>query len=137
MVGVKGFEPMTLCTQNRCATRLRHTPHFWLLKGNKLFSTLIFKSKNNQIKTTKWCLRTESNRRHKDFQSYALPAELLRHNLFLHYVIINFKFYQNKLIIINYKSWGGRIRTYEWWNQNPLPYHLATPQRNLLFKKKK
>lgn len=24
-------------------------------------------------------------------------------------------------------SWGGRIRTYEWRIQSPLPYHLATP----------
>jgi hypothetical protein len=22
---------------------------------------------------------------------------------------------------------GGRTRTYEWRDQNPLPYHLATP----------
>src|SRR5260370_6354942 len=27
-------------------------------------------------------------------------------------------------------SWlGRRIRTSVWWNQNPLPYHLATPQQ--------
>src|SRR6266481_1526394 len=26
-------------------------------------------------------------------------------------------------------GWGARIRTCEWRNQNPLPYHLATPQR--------
>ena len=26
-------------------------------------------------------------------------------------------------------GWGGRIRTSEWRDQNPLPYHLATPQR--------
>jgi hypothetical protein len=26
-------------------------------------------------------------------------------------------------------GWGARIRTSEWRNQNPLPYHLATPQR--------
>ncbi len=25
-------------------------------------------------------------------------------------------------------GWGGRIRTYEWRHQKPLPYHLATPQ---------
>jgi hypothetical protein len=24
-------------------------------------------------------------------------------------------------------GWGGRIRTSVWRNQNPLPYHLATP----------
>jgi hypothetical protein len=30
---------------------------------------------------------------------------------------------------INYlvAGWGARIRTWEWRNQNPLPYHLATP----------
>ena len=29
------------------------------------------------IAAMKWWLRTESNRRHKDFQSFALPTELL------------------------------------------------------------
>ena len=28
-----------------------------------------------------WWLGTESNRRHKDFQSFALPTELLSHNI--------------------------------------------------------
>jgi hypothetical protein len=28
-------------------------------------------------------------------------------------------------------GWGGRIRTSVWRNQNPLPYHLATPQGSL------
>ena len=27
MVGARGFEPPTPCTQNRCATRLRHAPN--------------------------------------------------------------------------------------------------------------
>ena len=27
------------------------------------------------------------------------------------------------------RNWGGRIRTLEWRDQNPLPYRLATPQR--------
>ncbi|AMO48547.1 hypothetical protein AKI40_2142 [Enterobacter sp. FY-07] len=26
-------------------------------------------------------------------------------------------------------GWGTRIRTSEWWNQNPLPYRLAIPQK--------
>ena len=26
MVGVTGFEPATLCSQSRCATKLRYTP---------------------------------------------------------------------------------------------------------------
>ncbi len=28
-----------------------------------------------------WCLEAESNHRHKDFQSFALPTELSRHNI--------------------------------------------------------
>ena len=31
-------------------------------------------------------------------------------------------------ISTTYSGWGGRIRTSEWRNQNPLPYRLATPQ---------
>ena len=31
----------------------------------------------------KWCLRTESNCRHTDFQSVALPTELPRHVFFV------------------------------------------------------
>jgi hypothetical protein len=27
------------------------------------------------------------------------------------------------------RGWGGRDRTSEWGNQNPLPYRLATPQQ--------
>ena len=30
-------------------------------------------------------------------------------------------------VVVN--GWGGRDRTYECRNQNPVPYHLATPQR--------
>ena len=30
----------------------------------------------------------------------------------------------------NKYGWGGRIRTSEWRDQNPLPYHLATPQHS-------
>ena len=28
-------------------------------------------------------------------------------------------------------GWGGRIRTYGTRDQNPMPYHLATPQLNI------
>ena len=37
----------------------------------------------------KWWLRTESNRRHKDFQSFALPTELLSHNISFLYMLLN------------------------------------------------
>src|ERR1043166_492550 len=32
-----------------------------------------------------------------------------------------------------WNGWGGRDRTYECRNQNPVPYHLATPQGNRRF----
>ncbi len=32
-------------------------------------------------------------------------------------------------VAIYFFGWGGRIRTYECGNQNPVPYRLATPQR--------
>ena len=31
--------------------------------------------------------------------------------------------------VIEIVGWGGRVRTSAWRNQNPLPYHLATPQK--------
>ena len=34
-----------------------------------------------QILVAGWCLRSESNQRHKDFQSSALPTELQRHTV--------------------------------------------------------
>ncbi len=30
--------------------------------------------------------------------------------------------------LVDRAGWGGRNRTSEWRNQNPLPYRLATPQ---------
>ena len=35
--------------------------------------------------------------------------------------------------IIFILGWGWGIRTPEWWDQNPLPYHLANPQRSMWF----
>ena len=34
----------------------------------------------------------------------------------------------NKNSIVYIYGWGGRIRTYGTRDQNPMPYHLATPQ---------
>src|ERR1700687_1111527 len=46
--------------------------------------------------------------------------------------------YYQALLITHYSSllgngWGGRIRTYECRIQRPVPYHLATPQYQILF----
>jgi len=35
-----------------------------------------------------------------------------------------------------YNGWGGRTRTLECRYQKPVPYHLATPQRGLYFRRK-
>jgi hypothetical protein len=40
LVGVRGFEPRTFCSQGSSATRLRHTPkklHYSTLEGNQGF----------------------------------------------------------------------------------------------------
>ena len=34
MVGAKGFEPSTLWSQTRCATRLRYAPTYWYCNGS-------------------------------------------------------------------------------------------------------
>ena len=36
---------------------------------------------------------------------------------------------ENRANSLSLNGWGGRDRTYECRNQNPVPYHLATPQR--------
>jgi hypothetical protein len=35
--------------------------------------------------------------------------------------------------LMPFAGWGGRTRTSEWRNQNPLPYHLATPHQAAFF----
>ena len=42
-----------------------------------------------RISSPLWC-HQESNRGHKDFQSFALPTELWHLWLFLHYVFVSF-----------------------------------------------
>ena len=34
LVGATGFEPATLCSQSRCATKLRHAPNYFILREN-------------------------------------------------------------------------------------------------------
>ena len=56
------------------------------------------------------CLEADSNCRHKDFQSFALPTELSR--------LFDF--------CVKHFFWDERIRTFECRIQIPMPYHLAT-----------
>ena len=59
MVGAEGFEPPTLCSQSRCATRLRYAPTLKIVSQRQRGASLIFdytRCKNhsviNTIKTT-------------------------------------------------------------------------------------
>ena len=45
MVGETGFEPATLCSQNRCATRLRYSPN----KSAYSTNVNLFKEKNKNF----------------------------------------------------------------------------------------
>jgi len=38
--------------------------------------------------------------------------------------------FRSRKVRLNSAGWGGRIRTFEWGIQSPLPYHLATPHRS-------
>ena len=40
-----------------------------------------------------------------------------------------FRLYPRDITLSRVAGWGARIRTWEWRNQNPLPYRLATPQQ--------
>ena len=44
----------------------------------------------------KWWLETESNCRHKDFQSFALPTELSSHDIFILKVVVREGFEPSK-----------------------------------------
>ncbi len=50
-------------------------PHLKNMKQDKLYRG----TPKQRIQHILWCLRTESNHRHGDFQSPALPTELQRH----------------------------------------------------------
>ena len=45
------------------------------------------------------------------------------HRSYSNYIFTNISSHSFDILI-----WGGRIRTYEWRDQSPMPYHLATPQ---------
>ena len=53
--------------------RFRFTSYFFINKKDNYYNAVIIFYK---------CLVPESNQRHEDFQSSALPTELTRHNIF-------------------------------------------------------
>ena len=90
MVGKTGFEPATPWSQTKCSTKLSHFPKHGALEGIRTPDLLVRSQTlyptelraqyvTNLYKTkllTKWWLQRESNQRHRDFQSLALPTEL-------------------------------------------------------------
>ena len=63
---------------HRCASEPGRPAAVNLGKGSKEFERPAKKRKENRKKQGKWCLGPESNQRHADFQSAALPTELPR-----------------------------------------------------------
>ena len=55
-------------------------------------------------------------------------GEILRRSSFNRNTQLPAIFPKNASVLgVSLKNWGGRVRTSEWRDQNPLPYHLATP----------
>ena len=87
MVGKTGFEPATPWSQTKCSTKLSHFPIYGALEGIRT-PDLLVRSQTlypaelrahdpfNRSNIKNWWLQRESNQRHEDFQSSALPTEL-------------------------------------------------------------
>ena len=88
------FRSMSLANDGIQFVSVRSTPHFhrrrliiasprvWRFLGVRMASIHGFKPPSglfNVSTTPRWCLRSELNQRHGDFQSPALPTELQRH----------------------------------------------------------
>ena len=80
MVGKTGFEPATPWSQTKCSTKLSHFPITMVRPKGFEPLTFWFVAKHSiQLsyeRSKRWWLRAESNHRHEDFQSSALPTEL-------------------------------------------------------------
>ena len=87
MVGKTGFEPATPWSQTKCSTKLSHFPKMVRSKGFEPLTFWFVAKHSIQLSYERmtryrsnfkliWWLQRESNQRHKDFQSFALPTEL-------------------------------------------------------------
>ena len=96
MVGKTGFEPATPWSQTKCSTKLSHFPiygapnrsrtHNLLIRSQTLYPIELWAHMFIRIRLfahkiilSRWWLQLESNQRHQDFQSCALPTELWSH----------------------------------------------------------
>ena len=75
-------------------------------------SILIFPVNKKFLRRRKWCLETESDRRHRDFQSLALPTELSR-RMSLDYTYFSTEvkdFFEKTGPIVDFMPLTGRLR---------------------------
>ena len=93
-MSVRGFEPRTTWLKVKCSTTWATRPHFCI------------KTYLNH----KECPEPESNQRHEDFQSSALPTELSGHKT------------------LKVLSCGGRIWTYDLRVMSPTSFQTAPPR---------
>ena len=89
MVGKTGFEPATPWSQTKYSTKLSHFPNMVRSKGFEPLTFWFVAKRSIQLSYERilrpvyfiyykqiWWLQRESNQRHRDFQSLALPTEL-------------------------------------------------------------
>ena len=85
MVGLNGLEPSTSRLSGVRSNQLSYRPFIFLLRMERVMgiepTTSAWKAEVLPLNYTRivWWVRTESNRRHLELQSNALPTELLTH----------------------------------------------------------
>ena len=87
MAGVTRLELATSCVTGRRSNQLSYTPISFYGGHNRTwtYDPLLVRQVLSQLSYAtifkKWCPEAESNHRHGDFQSPALPTELSGHNI--------------------------------------------------------
>ena len=87
MAGVTRLELATSCVTGRRSNQTELHPHFFYGGHNRTwtYDPLLVRQVLSQLSYAtifkKWCPEAESNHRHGDFQSPALPTELSGHNI--------------------------------------------------------
>ena len=81
MVGAEGFEPPTLCSQSRCATRLRYAPIYRLYRNHPHQAWWPSHSNNQRIRkigARKMAARIAADQYQEDPVSPGLPPRLVQ-----------------------------------------------------------